>query len=230
MIPHGRWLVKQIPPKAHRFLFIALLFSNCSPDRAVTQIALANFADRHFPLVYHHAPRPLGGDYNTINLFTNNEPPDIIRLMEQENKQSTAHFIGRLDTTFCSTIAENILTDEVIITDERIQHIIERRGRTFYDEHCAYFPEIIASPDYIFQDNRAHTILVCKSFRHKGASVNLAVRLVVEGDNPRFKNSIITAVKEGNKRFAQRLRNKVPIFSRIDKHTSTCYNKNTDSE
>jgi len=126
------------------------------------------------------------------------------------------HFIGRLDKALYAAITEKILTDEVIITDERIQHIIERRGQAFYDEYHAYFPLIIEAPDYIFHDDRENTALVCKSFQHKGVSVNLAVRLVVEGDNPQFKNSIITAVKENNKRFAQRLRNNAPIYSRVD--------------
>ena len=150
--------------------------------------------------------------------------------MEREIKKSTVHFIGSLDKVCCNAITEIILTDEVIITDERIRHIVERRGQAFYNEYREYFSEIIASPDYIFQDEREHTILVCKSVHHKGASVNLVVRLVVEGENPQFKNSVITAVKENDKRFAQRLRNNAPIFSRIDNHKSHCYNKNMDSE
>ena len=64
------------------------------------------------------------------------------------------HFIGRLDKVLYTAITEKILTDEVIITDERIQHIIERRGQAFYDEYHAYFPLIVATPDFIFRDDR----------------------------------------------------------------------------
>ena len=46
--------------------------------------------------------------------------------------------------------------------------------------------------------------------------MNLVLRLVVEGDDPTFKNSIITAVGENEKRFAQRLRNNDPIYKKVD--------------
>ena len=38
--------------------------------------------------------------------------------------------------------------------------------------------------------------------------INLVLRIVIETDNPEYKNSIITAIGESEKRFAQRLRNK----------------------
>ena len=38
----------------------------------------------------------------------------------------------------------------------------------------------------------------------------VVVRLAVEGDNPDYMNSIITVVKEGERRFDQRLRNSIP--------------------
>lgn len=126
------------------------------------------------------------------------------------------HFIGKIDMNIYKPISDKILSDEVIITDERIQHIVERRGQVFYDEYYDYFPEIINAPDYIFRDEHKNSALVCKSFTHKGTSVNLVVRLVVEGNNPQFKNSVITAVKENNKRFEQRLRNHTPIYCRFD--------------
>jgi hypothetical protein len=45
----------------------------------------------------------------------------------------------------------------------------------------------------------------------------LVLRLAVEGDNFDYKNSIITAIKENEKRFAQRLRNNTPIYKKVDK-------------
>lgn len=126
------------------------------------------------------------------------------------------HHLGKIDVNIYKSISDKIISDEVIITDERIQHIIDRRGRDFYDAYHAYFVEIINEPDYIFRDERKNSALVCKTFYHQGVSVNLAVRLVVEGDNPQFKNSVITAIKENQKRFEQRLRNNKPIYCRFD--------------
>ena len=111
---------------------------------------------------------------------------------------------------------KKIITDDVIITDDQIQHIINRRGQNFYDEYNEYFPEIISNPDYIFEDKKENTAIVVKSFIHKNTNINIILRLVVSGDNPEYKNSVITVIKENNKRFAQRLRNNVPIYKNVD--------------
>ena len=97
-----------------------------------------------------------------------------------------------------------------------IEHIILRRGQSFYDEYHEYFGQIVKDPDYIFKDIKEDTAIVSKRFLHKGKVINLVLRLTVEGDDPTFKNSIITAVGESDKRFAQRLRNNVPIYKKVD--------------
>ncbi len=45
------------------------------------------------------------------------------------------NYVGNLDIEMYKCITENITTDEVIITNERIEHIIERRGQEFYDTY-----------------------------------------------------------------------------------------------
>ena len=124
------------------------------------------------------------------------------------------HTIGRIDREKYRGVTEDIRTDEVIITDERIAHIKDRRGQAFYEKYSQYFGEVISDPDYIFRDARVNSALVCKSIATEDAVVNLVIRLAVERDDPMFKNSIITAIKESNKRFAQRLRNHEPLYKR----------------
>lgn len=127
-------------------------------------------------------------------------------------------YIGKIQLEkYQAVTVKKILTDEVIITDNRIQHIINRRGQNFYDEYKEFFSEIIENPDYIFKDERESSAIVSKTFTKKDRTINLVLRLLVEGDNPNYKNSIITAIQENNKRFTQRLRNNVPIYSRFDK-------------
>ena len=127
---------------------------------------------------------------------------------------SDVSYIGKINRNLFTVISDKIITDEVIITDERIKHIIDRRGQAFFDKYCSYFSEIISKPDYIFKDERKHTALVCKSVIDKGATINLVIWLAVEGDNYEFKNSIITAIKENNRRFNQRIRNGDLIYKR----------------
>lgn len=142
----------------------------------------------------------------------------IIEEKTEETAETDVHKVGKIDVEKFETIANGrILTDEVIITDNRIEHIIERRGQQFYDDFNGYFPEIIEDPDYIFKDDMDNTAIVSKSYSHKGKTVNLVLRLVVEGENPSYKNSILTAIGENEKRFAQRLRNNAPVYKKVDK-------------
>lgn len=129
------------------------------------------------------------------------------------------HKLCRIDTQKFKAVTDNkIITDEVIITENRINHIIERRGQQFYDDFSRYFSEILEDPDYIFKDdNSINTAIVSKSYLHKGKTVNLILRLVVEGDDPTYKNSVLTAIGENDRRFAQRLRNHPPVYRKFDK-------------
>ena len=125
------------------------------------------------------------------------------------------HKIGNIDINKYTFIEKRIHTNEVIITDERIRHICERRGLEFYDKYKTKFAEIIKDPDYIFKDcDRQHTILVCKRIVADQKYVNIVLRLAMETDNPKYKNSIITAIEEGDKRFKQRLRNNEPLYKK----------------
>lgn len=67
------------------------------------------------------------------------------------------HRVGTINREIYKCITEEIMTDEVIITDERIEHIRERRGDEFYDRYNKLFDEILRTPDYIFREKREHT-------------------------------------------------------------------------
>jgi len=141
----------------------------------------------------------------------------IIKESSQGSVKTELHSLGTIDIDKYKNVTDKrILTNEVIITYNRIEHIIQRRGKSFYDEYHGYFEQIVKDPDYIFKDIKEDTAIVSKRFIHKGKIVNLVLRLVVEGDEPTFKNSIITAVGESERRFAQRLRNNDPIYKKVD--------------
>lgn len=123
------------------------------------------------------------------------------------------HIVGKIDREIYKCITEDIVTDEVIITEERIRHIIDRRGKEFYDKYGDKFLSILQDPDYVFKDKK-NTALVCKEFSLDGKYINVALRLVVSTDNPEYKNSIITAVGESRKRFQQRLRNNEVLYKK----------------
>ena len=133
--------------------------------------------------------------------------------------EKNVYYLGTIDIDkYIKITDKKIITDQVVITDNRIQHIIERRGRQFYEKYASKFVEIIKDPDYIFKDKSADSAIVCKTFvDDNGSSINIVIRLSVEGDDPEHKNSIITAMIENSKRFAQRLRNNTAVYSKLDK-------------
>jgi len=130
-------------------------------------------------------------------------------------------YIGKINKSLFKHISENILTDEVVLTEKQMLHIIERRGEQFYKKYLPFFLDILNNPDYIFRDDKPNTAIVSKTIVADGKNINIVLRLIVEGHDQSYKNSIITVIKEKNSRFAQRIRNNQDklIYSRehIDK-------------
>ena len=125
--------------------------------------------------------------------------------------------IGKIDIAIYQRVSNKaILTDEVVLTNNRMEHIIERRGLSFYETYRPFFSEIIRDPDYVFSDKRPYSVIASKAFKKDGSIVNIIIRLVVESDNPKFKNSIITAIELGEERFEQFLRNNDPVYKKLD--------------
>lgn len=131
-----------------------------------------------------------------------------------KDRCSNVRTVGHIDIEKYKRIADNITTDEVIITEERVQHIEEHREVGFLEKYEQYFPLVLSDPDYIFPDDRVNTAIVCKVIGEGEGSVNLILRLVVAGDDPAYKNSILTAIRENERRFTQRLRNHTPVYKK----------------
>ena len=55
--------------------------------------------------------------------------------------------IGKLNRDIYKCITDDIVTDEVIITDNQIQHIKDRHPQN-YERFLRYFPEIVSEPVY----------------------------------------------------------------------------------
>lgn len=123
--------------------------------------------------------------------------------------------IAEIDTEKYSVITKNIRSGTVVLTDNQVEHIIKQRGQDFYDKYSPYFKEIAEDPDYIFSDpNHPNTAIACKTLCIDGANVHLVIRLAVEGEDAELENSIITALYENSKRYAQRIRNKIPLYKK----------------
>lgn len=95
-----------------------------------------------------------------------------------------------LDPTPLISTFGHLQTTEVIITDKRIAHIKERHPED-YNLFEQYGRDSILSPDILLQDlKNAGTIFAVKKL--PDTNLNVVIRLVLDTDNPDFKNSVMT--------------------------------------
>ena len=106
------------------------------------------------------------------------------------------HSIGKIDREIYKCITEDIRTDEVIITDNQIQHIKDRH------------------PDYIVETPKPNTALILKEIITEKEKFKTVLRLATSVDNKEYKNSIITFMKIDEKEWNRLLRNKRVLYKK----------------
>lgn len=133
---------------------------------------------------------------------------------ESTKEEIQVHSVGKIDRDIYKCITDDIVTDEVIITDERIGHIKERHPND-YERYCEYLKLIIESPDYIVETKKPNTALILKEIKEsEERQFKTVLRLTTSTDNPDFKNSIITFMKIDDKEWRRLLRNKQILYKR----------------
>lgn len=151
------------------------------------------------------------GDVKTSEPVAEPTKSAIIKPKIAENGDAAVKELCRLDIEKYRCVTERIVTDEVIITDERIAHIKERHPND-YERYYSYIPEIIQKPDYILEDSRPNTALVMKHIEEAGEHFRLTLRLVAASDNPDYKNSVITFLKVREKEWNRLVKNKRILY------------------
>ena len=145
----------------------------------------------------------------------NTENSDIIEEKVGKGGNSVLE-IGKIDIEKYRGVTDGtIRSDVLVLTENQKEHIIKRRGADFYEKYSQYFADIAKDPDYIFADtSHANTALASKTLIDGGKNIHLVIRLALVEDTPGIENSIITAIVEGDKRYQQRLRNKIPLYKK----------------
>ena len=116
--------------------------------------------------------------------------------------------IGKLNTILFERIGEHLITDEVVFTYERLNHVETKRVQLF-NEVKDILPDVLYNPDYIYKDwnNRDNTLVLIKTIDEK-LNLNVVLKIAILNDEKHTKNSIITMIKIGNKTFNKIKRNK----------------------
>lgn len=113
-----------------------------------------------------------------------------------------------------------LITDEVIFTVERLEHV-ENRRMNVYNEVKSVLSKAIYEPDYIYKDwnNRENTLIFIKSIT-ESSKICIVIKIAKLNDEKHSKNSIITMMKIGKKTFKKIYKNKSPnlLYERLDKY------------
>ena len=98
--------------------------------------------------------------------------------------------LGKINTKLLEKKFGKIKSDEIIITNERIEHIKKRHSED-YELFIKYGVSCIDAPDLIILDkkNKGTVFMIKKLFE---TNINVVVRIVLQDDNINFKNSIMT--------------------------------------
>lgn len=123
------------------------------------------------------------------------------------------HSVGKINRDIYKCITEDIVTDEVIITENQIQHILDRHPDA-YKEVINYLSDIIRNPDFIIEDKHDSTGLVIKKVRMEKEYAQMVLRICTSDDNPNYKNSVISCWEISEKRLQNYLRNKRILYKK----------------
>ncbi len=128
-------------------------------------------------------------------------------------EEADVHTVGKIDKEIYKCITEDIVTDEVIITDNQIQHILDRHPDA-YEKAVNSMKSAIENPDYIIEDKHKNTGLVVKRIATEKGNLQLVLRICTSEDDPGYKNSIISCWEISDKRLENYLRNKRILYKK----------------
>ena len=123
------------------------------------------------------------------------------------------HLLCKIDKAIYSLVEREIQSSDVVITDERIEHIKERHPQD-YERFMRYIPQIIQEPDYIIASSKPHTAVILKMIEENGERFKAILRLKVEKDPSHYRHSIISFWRIGDATWKKILRNKVILYRR----------------
>ena len=145
--------------------------------------------------------------------YTNQDTGVILDKSNEIGVNPDVNFVCKIDKSLYSVVDQNLVTDEVIITEQQILHIEEGHPGD-YARLAVHVPDVLQQPDYILRGNRPHTALVLKQISTPEMTAEVVLRLKVSGDPEEYKNSIITMWNISQKRFRRLLRQSEILYKK----------------
>ena len=114
-------------------------------------------------------------------------------------------YLGKLNTQSLENEFGKLRTNDIIISDERIEHIKLRHPQD-YNLFEIYGTSTVLNPDLIIKDEKnKNTIFMVKKLVN--TNLNVIVKLIVDTDEKDYKNSVMTFYRIRDKNL-KKLKNK----------------------
>ena len=98
--------------------------------------------------------------------------------------------LGKINIEILKSEFGTLQTDEIIVTDERIGHIKKRHPED-YSLFTMYGASSVSDPDFVIKDEKNKgTVFMVKKL--PDTNLNVVVRVVLESDDMKLKNSVMT--------------------------------------
>lgn len=98
--------------------------------------------------------------------------------------------LGKLNTQPLGSEFGKLKTDELIITNERIEHIKIRHPEDF-ELFEQYSLLVVNEPEFVIKDEKnKNTVFITKKLEN--TNLNLVVKIILETDEDDLKNSVMT--------------------------------------
>lgn len=138
----------------------------------------------------------------------------ISETSQKKSETDAVQYVGKINREMYKVITDDITTDEAVITDERIAHILERHPQEQHKAVIERLLESIQDPDYILKDTAPQTAVVLKAFPEQSERYRIIFRLHGKGDKSDYKNSVITAFYISERKYNKYIRNKEVLYKK----------------
>lgn len=100
-------------------------------------------------------------------------------------------YIGKIDKSLLGSYKDKIITDDIVLTDERKIHILEDHGNDF-DIIMENIDNTVLNPNEILEDSKnSDTIMMINKLGKNNLNVIVKLNTIDSKDHP--QNSIMTA-------------------------------------
>lgn len=122
-------------------------------------------------------------------------------------------YITKLDKKKLGEYEKRVITEDVILTEERLYEHILLFHEDEYKQLRPYIKNIIENPDYIVEDNRHEdTMIYLKQIEDIGKNGRVVIKLALGQDEEHNKNSIITMMKLNKRTWNQTIKDRGKII------------------